>query len=77
MKPSGDSKNSGIKSPAMRKLARVKCAKSSTAAAASRSKGDASEAAMNSSGAVEAAGAEAAPADTLREPRVLVRCFGP
>ena len=76
MKPSGDSKNSGIKSPAMRKLARVKCAKSA-AAAASRSKGDASEAAMNSSGAVEAAGAEAAPADTLREPRVLVRCFGP
>ena len=61
MKPSSDSKNSGIKSPAMRKLARVRSAKSATT-----SNVEAVEAATAAGdGGVE--GAEAGPADSLRE----------
>ena len=66
MKPSSDSKNSGIKSPAMRKLARVRSAKSATA-----SNVEAVEVAAALDGGVE--GAEAGPADSLRE---AGSCFG-
>ena len=81
MKPSSDSKSSSIKSPAMRKLARMRSSKSATAASAS-------DAAVSPSGSLEATsghqmatsghsmaasghngseGAEAGPADSLRE----------
>ena len=75
MKPSSDSKSSGIKSPAMRKLARVRSSSKSANTAATDS-----DSAVKSSEVVEAAateesleGAVAGPADSLRLPKTLSR----
>ena len=63
MKSSRESKGSGMKSPAMRKLARLRSEKSATATTAASANVEASEAA--SSPTVE--GAEAGPVDSLRD----------
>ena len=65
MKSSKESKSSVMKSPAMRKLARLRSEKSATATAAASANVEASEAA--SSPTVE--GAEAGPVDSLRDIR--------
>ena len=75
MKPASDSKNSAIKSPAMRKLAKVRAAKSADAAAAPSDLGigaTAATAAASSSGGGGGDGVEAGPADSHRQFLFLV-----
>ena len=77
MKPASDSKNSAIKSPAMRKLAKVRAAKSADAAAAAAPSdlgigATAATAAASSSGGGGGDGVEAGPADSHRQLLFLV-----
>ena len=79
MKPASDSKNSAIKSPAMRKLAKVRAAKSADAAAAAAAApsdlgigATAATAAASSSGGGGGDGVEAGPADSHRQLLFLV-----
>ena len=64
MKSSRESKGSGMKSPAMRKLARLRSEKSATAASAT---GEGAEAASSPTGDGGVEGAEAGPVDSLRD----------